>query len=97
MREEQILSYRESKRKRHWWPWPAKRYLGQSYHLSFDYLNQHNEIMTVFRRAHAHRMLARLNAVKHVMENEAGHGAGQALSPERDWSAQPGDLTASFE
>ena len=95
-REEEILSHKESKRRGKWWSWPLKRYLGRSYHLSFDYLDQRNEIMTVYRRKHAHRMLARLNAVRRVTDNEAGIGTGQAMSPERDWSAQPGELAGSF-
>lgn len=95
-REEEVLSYKESKLKNSWWPWALKRYLGRSYHLSFDYLDQRNEIMTVYRRKHAHAMLARLNAVRRVMDNEAGFGSGQALAPERDWTAQPGELAGSF-
>ena len=54
-REEEKLVYREGMRRKFRWPWPAKRYLGHSYHLSFEYLDQRNDIMTVYRRKHAYR------------------------------------------
>ena len=94
-REDEVLSYRESKRQRQWWAWKLKRYFGQSYHLSFDYLDQRNVIMTIFRRDAAHKILSRLNAVKQVMDNEVNHGAGQALTPAQDWSPQAGALEAN--
>jgi hypothetical protein len=96
-REENVLSYRESKRQRYWWAWKLKRYCGQSYHLSFDYLDQRNVVMTIFKRRTAHNILARLNAVKQVMDNEVNNGAGQALTPEQDWSPQAGALEANFD
>jgi len=95
-REAEKLSYRERQRKHAFPPWPPKRYLGNSYHLSFEYLDQRNDIMTVYRRKHAYRLLARLNAIKRILDTEA-KGIEQILTPERDWAAQPGDLSGSFQ
>lgn len=94
-REEAKLSWRERKLAHHWWSWNLKRYCGQSYHLSFEYLDQRNVIMTIFKDRAAYKILSRLNAVKHVMDNEANRGAGQALTPAQDWSPQAGAIEAN--
>lgn len=91
-REEKRLRFWESKYQHRWWSWSRKRYLGQSSRLSFDYMDQRNVIMTIFKHTNAQRIFARLNAVKDVMDNERSQGAGQALSPEQDWSPQAGAL-----
>jgi len=90
-REEEVASFREGKRTGWWWLRPPKRYLGSSYHLSFQYLDQRNIIMTVYRYKHAQRLLARLNAIKRVLETEA-KGIEEVSSPARDWMDQPGEL-----
>lgn len=95
-REEEVLSYRESKRQHRWWAWKLKRYFGCSYHLSFDYLDQRNVLLTIYKRKSAHKILTRLNAVRQVMDNHSNQGAGQALSPAEDWSQQAGGLKASL-
>lgn len=95
-REEEVLSYRESKRQHHWWAWKLKRYFGRSYHLSFDYLDQRNVLLTIYKRKTAHKILTRLNAVRQVMDNQTNQGAGQALSPEEDWSQQAGGLKTNL-
>ncbi len=93
-REEEVASFRERRRNGWWQLFPPKRYLGNSYHLSFQYLDQRNIIMTVYRHKHAQRLLARLNAIKRILETEA-KGIDEVQSPQRDWTAQPGELSGS--
>lgn len=96
-REEERLSYKEGKRQRHWWSWKLKRYFGKSYHLSFNYLDQRNQIITIYKHEKAHEILSRLNAVRQVMDNEMSKGMGQALSPEEEWADQAGGLEKNLK
>ncbi len=91
-REAEIIRFRMSRPQKSWRLFPPKHYLGSSYHLSFEYLDQRNDIMTIYRREIAHQILARLKACDAIMDGYAGKGAGQSLAPEQDWSPQPGDL-----
>ena len=95
-REEEILSFKENRPGRKWWMRPPKRYYGQSFHLSFDYLDQRHDLMTIYGRKNAQIILARLKACDEVMNGYAGKGNGQALEPESDWAPQSGELLDSF-
>lgn len=69
-----------------------KRYYGESYHLSFEYLGQRNDVLTIFGRKEARAVLARLRACDDVMDSQAQVGDGVALDPEDQWSDQPGEI-----
>jgi len=68
------------------------RYYGESYHLSFEYLGQRNDVLTIHGRKEALAVLARLKACDEVMDAEARMGDGIALDPEDQWSDQPGEI-----
>ncbi len=68
------------------------RYYGESYHLSFEYLGQRNDVLTIYGRKEALAVLARLKACDEVMDSQARMGDGIALDPEDQWSDQPGEI-----
>lgn len=92
-REAEIIRFRVSGMKRSLRLFPPKHYLGASFHLSFEYLDQRNDILTIYRLKDAHRIIARLKACDTIMDGYAHKGTGQALTPEQDWSPQPGGLS----
>lgn len=68
------------------------RYYGESWHLSFEYLGQRNDVLTIFGRKPALAVLTRLIAVDEVLDAHARMGDGVALTPGEQWGAQPGDI-----
>jgi len=91
-REEERLSFKESKRAGKWWAWSPKRYYGNSYYVAFQYMGQRHDLMVVHKHKIAAQILARLKACDDAMEAKVGGGRGQALKPEDEWSDQPGNL-----
>ncbi len=69
-----------------------KRYYGESYHLSFDYLGQRHDLMTVYGHKEALAIQAELAAADQIMDGIARKGLGITLRPDDDWSEQPGDI-----
>lgn len=69
-----------------------KRYYGDSFHLSYDYLGQRNDLMTIYGRKEALAIQARLTACNDVMDGIARKGNGVSLRPTDEWSEQPGDI-----
>jgi hypothetical protein len=69
-----------------------KRYYTDSYHLSFEYLGQRNDVMTVYGHKEALAILARLKACDEILDAEARMGEGTPLSPEDQWNDQPGGI-----
>ena len=69
-----------------------KRYYGDSFHLSYDYLGQRNDLMTIYGRKEALAIQTRLTACDDVMDGIARKGNGVSLRPTDDWSEQPGDI-----
>ena len=69
-----------------------KRYYTDSYHLSFEYLGQRNDVLTVYGRKEALAILARLKACDERLNNLARMGDGVPLAPEDQWNEQPGDI-----
>ncbi len=65
---------------------------GNSFHLSFDYLGQRNDLMTIYGQEEALRILTRLIACDEVLNAQFGLGEGFATRPEDDWKTGPGDL-----
>jgi len=96
-REEERLSYKESKSAGRWWQRAPKRYYGNSYHIAFQYMGQRHDLMTVYRHETASKILARLKASDEAMESKVGGGRGQALKPEDEWADQSGTLVTSAD
>lgn len=96
-REEERLSYKESKSAGRWWQGAPKRYYGNSYHIAFQFMGQRHDLMTVYRHETASKILARLKASDEAMESKVGGGRGQALKPEDEWADQSGVLIATNE
>ncbi len=69
-----------------------KRYYTDSYHLSFEYLGQRNDVLTVYGHKEALEILARLKACDEILDAEARMGEGIALSPDDQWNDQPGGI-----
>lgn len=91
-REEERLSYKESKSAGRWWQGARKRYYGNSYHIAFQYMGQRHNLMTVYQHEIASKILARLKANDEAVEAKVGGGRGQALKPEDEWVDQSGSL-----
>jgi hypothetical protein len=70
----------------------AERYYADSYHLVFEYLGQRIDVMDIYRKKDAQRILNRLSACDAVVNAGLGQGKGTALSPEDDWTEGPGAL-----
>jgi hypothetical protein len=94
-REEEVLSFRD-RQKTKWYQRPGKRYFGKSFRLSFDYLDQRNDLMLIYGHKQSQLALSRLNAVDQIMDGYAGKTHGQVLLPESQWQAQPGALHGEF-
>ena len=69
-----------------------RRYYGESFHLSYEYLGHRNDLLTIFGRKDAIAVAARLKACDDVMNNQARMGDGIALGPEEQWNDEPGDI-----
>ena len=68
------------------------RYYGESFHLSFEYLDQRNDVMTIFGQKEARAVRDRLKAVDEVLNAAMRKGTGIPLNPEQEWSDLPGDI-----
>jgi len=70
-----------------------KRYYGDSFHLSFEYLGQRNDVLTVYGHKEALEILARLKACDERLNQLGSMGDGIALDPEDQWTNQPGGIS----
>ena len=61
-------------------------YYGNSFHISYEYLGQRNDIATVFGHKQALALVTRLQACDDVM------GDGTPLTPDDQWGDRPGDI-----
>lgn len=68
------------------------RYYGESFHLSFQYLDQRNDVMTIFGKKEATAIRDRLKAIDEVLNAAMRKGDGTALHPEQEWNEQPGEI-----
>jgi hypothetical protein len=73
---------------------PTLRYrlYGESFHLSFDYLGQRNDLMTVYGQKDAVAVAMRLKACDDVLDALMQRGHGTPLDPGKEWSQQPGAI-----
>jgi hypothetical protein len=73
---------------------PTLRYrlYGESFHLSFDYLGQRNDLMTVYGQKDAVAVATRLKACDDVLDALLKRGHGTPLDPGKEWSDQPGAI-----
>lgn len=65
---------------------------GESFHLSYDFLGQRNDVLTVYGQKTALAIVTRLKACDEVLNNQMGGGDGFPTRPEDQWSDQPGDI-----
>ena len=75
-----------------WWLPRWRTYLDKSAHLSLDHYEQRNDIMTIYGRARARRIQARLNACLEMVRDHGRAGRNAAFEARDDWSRQPGEL-----
>jgi hypothetical protein len=71
-------------------PVRKQRLYGNSFHVSFDYLGQRNDFMTVHGEKEAVAVVSRLKACDDVLDALSRRGQGTPLSPEGEWGDQPG-------
>lgn len=69
-----------------------QRWFGKSFHVSFDYLGQRNDVLTVFGQKEAMAIVTRLNACDNVLDALARRGQGTPLTPADEWGDQPGAI-----
>ena len=69
-----------------------KPYYADSAVVSYDYLGQRNDVMAVYPRLTAHKVLMRLQACDAALNSQTGRSDGFASGPTDQWSGQPGDL-----
>lgn len=63
-----------------------------SFHISFDYLGQRNDLMTIYGQKEAIAVATRLKACDDVLDALMQRGHGVALDPGKEWSHQPGEI-----
>lgn len=91
--EAERLTYLNRKLARRFWWFPQLRaYFDKSCHLSLDHFDQRSDVMTIFGKSNARRIVARLNACLDVVRNHGRAGQGTAFDAEADWSRQPGAI-----
>jgi len=69
-----------------------EEYYSKSFNLIFEFLGERIDITEIWGEREAARALERLNTIDNVINTETGSGAGYALSPDREWNPQAGDL-----
>jgi hypothetical protein len=73
-------------------PMKKQRLYSNSFHISFDYLGQRNDVVTVYGQKEAVAIAMRLKACDEVLDALARRGQGTPLSPEDEWGDQPGAI-----
>ena len=73
-------------------PLRKQRWYADSFHVSFDYLGQRNDIMTVYGPKEAVAIATRLKACDDVLDAFARRGQGTPLTPADEWGEQPGAI-----
>lgn len=67
---------------------------GKSFHVSFDYVGQRNDVLTVYGPKEAMAIVTRLNACDNVLDALVRRGQGTPLTPADEWGDQPGEIPA---
>jgi hypothetical protein len=73
-------------------PMKKNRLYANSFHISFDYLGQRNDLMTVYGQKEAVAIAMRLKACDDVLDALTRRGQGTPLAPEDEWGDQPGAI-----
>lgn len=68
------------------------RYYAEAFHVSYEYLGQRNDLLTVFGHKDALAILARLKACDEVLDGMTNKTDGISLDPRDEWGLQPGDI-----
>jgi hypothetical protein len=68
------------------------RWYANSFHVSFDYVGQRNDVLTVYGQKEAMAIVTRLNACDNVLDALVRRGQGTPLAPEQEWGDQPGAI-----
>ena len=74
-----------------------RRYYQESWHLSFNYVKQRNDIVSIYGGPDARAVQARLTALDEVINARAKRGDGTAMRPEDQWVDQPGAIPETAE
>ena len=69
-----------------------QRWFAKSFHVSFDYLGQRNDLLTIYGPKEAMAIVTRLNACDNVLDALARRGQGTPLTPADEWGDQPGAI-----
>ena len=69
-----------------------RRYYQESWHLSFNYVKQRNDIVAIYGAPEARAVQARLTAIDEVINARAKRSDGTAMRPEDQWVEQPGAI-----
>jgi len=69
-----------------------EQYYSKSFNLIFEFLGERIDIAEIWGEREAARALERLNTIDNVINTETDSGAGYALSPDKEWNPQAGDL-----
>ena len=77
-------------------PMKKSKLYANSFHISFDYLGQRNDLMTVFGQKEAVAIAMRLKACDDVLDALVRRGQGTPLSPQDEWGDQPGAIPAEY-
>lgn len=89
-REQHLLSERQAQSRGQFVR--KKKYYGDSYHLSYEYLGQRNDVLTVMGKKEALAIAARLKAIDDVLNANSGRSEGISLTPEDEWDNNSGDI-----
>ncbi len=69
-----------------------KRYYGDSYHITFMYMGQRFDVVTIYDQKRATAVTARLMACDKLMDTKNQMGEGEVMSPGEQWGTGPGGL-----
>jgi hypothetical protein len=69
-----------------------RRYYQESWHLSFNYVKQRNDIVAIYGAPEARAVQARLTAIDEVINARAKRSDGTAMRPQDQWVEQPGAI-----
>lgn len=69
-----------------------RRYYGQSYHISFEYMGQRNDVLSVYGVQAARRIKERFELCDKVINLELSTAQGAPLKPEDQWDTTTGDI-----
>lgn len=67
-------------------------YFADSAHISFNYLGQRNDVLTVYPLSLARIVAGRLAACDEALTDQIGSGDGFESGPRQQWADQPGDI-----